>query len=72
MVRKYRKTKDQIKIGITSSKKVAPVFCPHAVYGEATCSSLNLAIGPMRLTTDINTAQIRNRVTPAMAGEVLV
>lgn len=69
---KYRKTENQIKICVTSSKKVAPVFCTHAVHGEATCNSLNLAIGPIRLTTDLNTAQIRNTVTPAMAGEVLI
>ena len=46
--------------------KAAPVFGPYVAYSGITCNVLNKAIGHNQITTDQNTAQIRNTATPIL------
>jgi pimeloyl-ACP methyl ester carboxylesterase len=60
------KSNDQIRANISTYINPAPVFGPYVAFSGITCNMLNKAIGRTQLTTDQNTAQIKNTATPVL------
>jgi pimeloyl-ACP methyl ester carboxylesterase len=60
------KSNDQIRASSAAYTKAAPVFGPYVAFSGITCNLLSKAIGRTQLTTDQNTAQIKNTATPVL------
>ena len=60
------KSNDQIHTSAPSYTKLAPVFGPYVAYSGTTCNLLNQTIGRSQLSSDQNTAQIKNTATPVL------
>ena len=60
------KTNEQIRASADAYSKAAPVFGPYVAFSGITCNILNKAIGRTQISTDQNTAQIKNTATPVL------
>jgi len=60
------RSNDAIRAAVRNFVKAAPVFGPYVAYSGITCNLLNKAIGRTQITSDQNTAQIRNTATPIL------
>jgi len=60
------RSNDAIRAAVRNFVKAAPVFGPYVAYSGITCNLLNKAIGRTQITTNQNTAQIRNTATPVL------
>ena len=57
------RSNNAIRAAAINFATAAPVFGPYVAYSGITCNLLNKAIGHTQITTDQNTAQIRNTAT---------
>lgn len=57
---------EQVRVNVSTFTKAAPVFGPYVAFSGITCNIFNNAIGRKQITTDQNTAQIRNTATPVL------
>lgn len=64
----WQEYRDNKGIRLASAKfaKAAPVFGPYVAFTGITCNILNRAINRTMITSDQNTAQIRNTATPVL------